>query len=70
MQKQIGSLQNISKKNYWKLNANPVANPVNTRVAKIIKYQPHGGSNHVLSVKSSKIEKEKGPCNIKLFYPV
>ena len=37
-----------------------IANLVNIRVAGIIKYQPHGGSNHLLSVKSIKIEKEKG----------
>ena len=32
---------------------------VNTKVAEIIKYQSHGGSNHLLSIKSIKIEKEK-----------
>ena len=31
----------------------------NTKVAKIFKYQPHGGSDHLLSVQSIKIEKEK-----------
>ena len=36
-------------------------------VAEIIKYQPHWGSNHFLSVKSIKIEKERGICRIKLF---
>ena len=43
-----------------------IANLVNTRVAEVIKYQPHGGSNH-LSVKSINIEKERGVCHIKLF---
>ena len=67
MQKQIGSLKNISKKNYRNLKCLNIANLVNIRVAKIIKYQPNKGSNHVLSVKSIEIEKEKGACHIKLF---
>ena len=37
-----------------------IANSVNTRVAKIIKYQSHGGSKYLLSIKSIKIEKERG----------
>ena len=35
-------------------------------VAEVIKYQPHGGSNH-LFIKSTKIEKERGAGHIKLF---
>ena len=35
-------------------------------VAEIIKYQPHRGSNHLLSVKSIKIGKERIVCHIKL----
>ena len=35
-------------------------------VAKFIKYQPNGVSNHLSSVESIKIEKEKGVCHIKL----
>ena len=42
-------------------------NLLNTKVAKVIKYQPHGRSNHLLSVKIIKINKEKGPSDIKLF---
>ena len=34
--------------------------------ANIIKYQPHGRSDHLLSVKSIKINKEKGSSDIKL----
>ena len=30
-------------------------------------YQPNGGSNHLLSVRSIKIEKKRGACHIKLF---
>ena len=44
-----------------------IPNLLNTKFAKIIKYQPHGGSNHLLSVKSIKIEKERGVRPIKLF---
>ena len=44
---------------------------VNVKVAKIVKLQAHGGgggvSTHLLSVKSIKIEKERGACQIKLF---
>ena len=36
-------------------------------VAEVIKYQPDVGSNHLLSVRSIKIEKEKGAFHIKLF---
>ena len=36
-----------------------IANLVNTRITEIIKYQLHGGSNHLLSVKRIKIKKEK-----------
>ena len=44
-----------------------IANLVNTKLAKIIKYQSHGGSNDLLSAKRIKIEEEKGACHIKLF---
>ena len=44
-----------------------IANLVYTSVAKTIKYQLHRGSNHLLSVTSIKIEKERGTCHIKLF---
>ena len=37
------------------------------RVTEFVKQQPHGWSNQLLSVKSIKIEKEKGACHIKLF---
>ena len=37
-----------------------IPNIVNTKVAKIIKYQSHRGSNHLFSAKSIKIGKEKG----------
>ena len=44
-----------------------IANLVNTQVAEIIKYQPHGVPNHLWSVKRIKKEKEKGACHIKPF---
>ena len=44
-----------------------ITNLVNTKVAKFIKYQSHEGSNHLLSAKSIKIEKERSDCHIKLF---
>ena len=44
-----------------------IVNLVNTRVVQIINYQSHGGSNHLLSLKSIKTEKERCACRIKLF---
>ena len=44
-----------------------MSNLVITKVAKFIKYQPNGGSNHLSSVENIKIEKERGVCQIKLF---
>ena len=38
-----------------------------TKVAKFCKKQLHGGSNHLLSPKSIKVEKEKYACRIRLF---
>ena len=35
-----------------------IANLVNAKVAKVIKYQPHGGSNHLLSIKKNKCRKK------------
>ena len=46
------------------------SNVVNTKAAQFVKQQPHGGSNQSLSVKGTKIDKEKGACDTKLFYPV
>ena len=40
---------------------------INTWVAVVIKYQPHGGSHPLLSIKTIKIEKERGACYSKLF---
>ena len=60
------SSKTFQKRHYQNLECFNIVNIVNTRVAKIIKYQPHGGSNH-LSVKSIKIEKERGAGHIKLF---
>ena len=44
-----------------------MSNLVITKVAKFIKYQPNGGSNHLSSVENIKIEKERGVYQIKLF---
>ena len=60
MQNQLGWFQKIFKRHYQNLEHFNIANLVNTRIAKIIKYQPHEGSNHLLSAKSIKREKEKG----------
>ena len=38
-----------------------------TKVAKLIKYQPNRGSNHLSSVENIKIEKERRVCHINLF---
>ena len=45
-----------------------ISNLVNIKVAKFVKYEPHGGSNHLLYVESIKIEKERSVRHIKLFY--
>ena len=44
-----------------------MSNLVITKVAKFIKYQPNGGSNHLSTVENIQIEKERGACHIKLF---
>ena len=64
--KQGGSktFQKRHQRNHECLN---LTNLVNTRVAEMIRYQSHGESNCLLSVKSIKIEKERGACHIKLF---
>ena len=35
-----------------------ISNLVNTKVAKFIEYQPHKASNHLLSLKDTKIDKQ------------
>ena len=62
--KQGGSktFQNRHFRNLEYLN---IANLVNTRVAEIIKHQPHEVANHLLSVKTMKIEKETDACRTK-----
>ena len=42
-------------------------NLVITKAVTFIKYHRHGGSNHLSSVESIKIEKERGVLHIKLF---
>ena len=44
-----------------------ILNVINIKVAEFIKYQLRGVSNHLLSVKSIEIEKEKGFCHSKPF---
>ena len=39
---------------------------VTTKIAEFHKYQPHGGLNHLLSAKKSKIEKKKIVSHTKL----
>ena len=64
------SSKTFQKRNYRIRKCFNIGNLVNIRVAEIIKYQSHRGSNHLLSVKNIKIEKGKGACHIKLFQPV
>ena len=59
--------KHIKKRHYRIRKCLNISNLGNTTVARIVKYQPHGGSNHLLSVKSIEIEKERGACHIKLF---
>ena len=62
----MGKFQNILNKEMgkgWMLRYFKI---VNTKVAAFIKWQSHRGSNHLLSVKSIKIEKVRGGCHIKL----
>ena len=59
LQNQIGRFQNISKRHYQNRRRLNIAKLVNTKVAKIMKYQPHGGSNHSSYPKSNQIEKER-----------
>ena len=54
-----GGSKTFQKRHYRNSKCLNIANLVNTRVAEIIKYLPHGGSNHLLSVKSIKIEKKE-----------
>ena len=44
-----------------------ISNLVITEVAENTKYQSHGGSNFLLSVKSIRLEKEMCACHAKLF---
>ena len=64
--KEKGS-KTFQKRPHQYLKCLNIANLLNTNVAKIIKHQLHWGSNHLLSVKSIKINKEKGSSDIKLF---
>ena len=65
----MGDFKTFNIKHYGKVGCFDISNVVNTKVAKLGNYQPHWGSNHLLPVKSAKIEKEKGTCQMKLFYP-
>ena len=62
-----GGSKRFQKRHYRHHKCLNIANLVNTRVSEIIKYQPHGGWNHLLSVKNIKIEKVGGACHIKPF---
>ena len=44
-----------------------ISNLVNTKIAKFIKYQSHGGVIEPLYVKNAKIGSQKGNSLIKLF---
>ena len=62
-----GGSKTFQKRHYRYHKCLNIANLVNTRVTEMIKNQPHGGSNYLLSVKSIKIDKERGAGHIKLF---
>ena len=62
-----GVSKTFQKRHYRIRKCLNISNLGNPTVARIVKYQPHGRSNHLLSVKSIKIEKERGSCHIKLF---
>ena len=71
LQNQIGRFQNISKETltntemleYFKFSKHL------RKVAKFVRFG-WGRLNHLSSVKSIKIENERGVCHIKLFYLV
>ena len=65
--KYIGTKTFQGRRHYRNRKSFNIANLVNTRVAGIIKYQLHARSNHLLSVKRIKINKEKRASQIKLF---
>ena len=50
-----------------KVRSLDILNIINIKVAEFVKEQPHGVSNHLLSFKSIRIEKEKGASHIKFF---
>ena len=66
LQSQSMRFQNISNGHKRILGCLNRSNLVITNVAKFVKYQPSGVSNHLSFVESIKIEKEKGVCHIKL----
>ena len=57
---ELGGSKTFQKRHYRICKCRNIANLVNTTVARIIKCQPDCGSNHLLSVKSIKVEKERG----------
>ena len=66
----MGGSKTFKIKKKKKVGYLDIWNAVNNKVAKFGKYDLHWGFNHLLSVKSIKIEKGKGTGHIKLFSPV
>ena len=64
---ELGGSEKFQKWHLKTVECLNILNVMNIKVAEFIKYQRHGVSNYILSVKSIKIEKEKGACHIKLF---
>ena len=44
-----------------------ISNVVNNKVAKFVKQQPHGGTNHLFSAKKTKSGGKKAVSHIKVF---
>ena len=54
----MGGSEKFQKWHSTKVGCLDILNVINIKVAEFIKQQPHGGSDHLLPVKSVEIEKE------------
>ena len=66
IQIEIGGFLNISEELANKQKLAVYLNFIINKVAEFYEYQPWVGSNHLLSVESSKIKKQKSVSHIKL----
>ena len=58
----------MSNKEQKKVRCLNISNLVHNKVVEFFKYQPHEGLNQLLSVKSTRTDKQKSVCHIKLFW--